>query len=318
MGKPGEAKDRGQGERDAGRFEGSPVPLMSVAVAICAVSFSAILIRWSEAPPLAIAFYRMLFTVVLLSPFAVTTMRRELKERPLGSMELTQLVIIGIILSCHFALWITSLTLTTVASSVLLVTFHPVFVGVIGFYLLKETLSRTNVAGILIAILGTFVLLWGDLSPEGGDLLSQPMIIGDIMAFLGGLAAGTYILGGRYFRRARRGLITYVFIVYLACTISLFIMCLASGVPLAYPPREMGLFIVMALGPGILGHTLYNWTLRYVKAAVVSVSLLGEPIGSSILAFILLSEAPSSLTLVGGVAILAGIYLAAMGLEKKG
>jgi drug/metabolite transporter (DMT)-like permease len=223
-------------------------------------------------------------------------------------------MLVGVILSFHFALWITSLMLTTVASSVILVTFHAVFVGILGYYLLGETLSKKNIAGICIAFLGTAILVYGDFTPTEGDLLSQEAIIGDILAFLGGIMAGAYILAGRYFRRTR-DLITYVFIVYSGCALSLLVMCIVTGTPFYYPPNEFLLFLLMAVGPGIMGHTLYNWALKYVKATVVSVSLLGEPIGSSLLAFILLNETPSSLVVMGGAAILIGIYMTAMGME---
>lgn len=303
-------------EKGEDRSEGSSISLLGVAVALCAVSTSAVLIRWSEAPPLSIAFYRLLFTLFLLAPFALTSMREDLKKNPLSRQDLGKLVSIGIVLSFHFALWITSLTMTTVASSVLLVTFHPVIVGILGFYLLGERLSKVNVLGIGVAFIGTFVLLWGDLSLGFEEPFSETAIIGDILAFLGGIMAGLYILGGRYFRQTM-SLITYVFIVYSACTVSLLMMCIASGLPFWFPPKEFLLFLAMAIGPGILGHTLYNWSLKYVKATVISVSLLGEPVGSTILAYFLLFETPTSLTVLGGIAILVGIYLAATGLRGK-
>jgi len=296
------------------RFEGSMVPEASIVVAIMAVSFSAILIRWSEAHPLSIALYRMLFTLVLLTPFALTTMKEDLRKNPISTKEAGQIFMIGIVLSFHFALWITSLTMTTVASSVLLVTFHPVFVGVVGYHMLGERLGKVNILGMAIAMIGAFVIVYGDFAPMKGDPFSQKVILGDILAFLGGLAAGTYILAGRHFRK-KMSLITYVFILYYGCTVSLLIMCLIAGADFHYPPKEFLLFLLMALGPGILGHTFYNWSLRYVKATVVSVSLLGEPIGSSLLAYLLLFEVPSNITLIGGVAILMGIYLTASGLK---
>jgi drug/metabolite transporter (DMT)-like permease len=197
----------------------------------------------------------------------------------------------------------------------LLVTFHPIFVGIVSYYALKERLSRYNVLGMGIALVGTFVLLYGDFEKGGGGSFTSTAVIGDILAFLGGLCAGGYILAGRYFRRTI-GAMTYVFFVYLGCTISLLIMCLIAQAPFVYPPKEFVLFFLLALGPGIFGHTVYNWALKYVRATVVSVSLLGEPIGSSTMAFFLLNEAPPALTLVGGIGILVGIYLTAMGHDE--
>ena len=174
-------------------------------------------------------------------------------------------------------------------------------------------MGRANVLGMAIAMTGVMVLVYGDFAPSEGKPFSQQVVLGDILAFLGGLAAGLYILAGRHFRKSR-SLITYVFILYYGCTVSLFFMCLVARVDFHYPPEEFVLFLLMALGPGMLGHTLYNWSLRYVKATVVSVSLLGEPIGSSLLAYLLLFEVPSNMTLIGGMAILVGIYLTARGL----
>lgn len=300
-------------------YVGTAWPTLSIAVAIIAVSFASILIKWSSANPLMISFYRLLFTLFLLIPSAATTMRKELKETPLGGKEAALLLGVGVVLACHFALWVTSLTMTTVASSVLLVTFHPVFVGIIAVFFLKERLSKINVIGMAIAFVGTFVLLYGDFTTNSGTSATNPGL-GDLLAFLGGLAAGGYILAGRYFRKTR-GLITYVFMVYLGCTVTLFIMCvvanLTAGVPFVLPPKEYLLFLLMALGPGIFGHTVYNWALKYVKATLVSVSLLGEPIGASILAFLLLAQVPTTLTLIGGVGILIGIYLTAYGMADK-
>ena len=300
-------------------YQDTAWPTLSIAVAIVAVSFASILIKWSSANPLMISFYRLLFTLFLLLPAAATTMRKELKETPLEGKEAAMLLGVGLVLACHFALWVTSLTLTTVASSVLLVTFHPVFVGIISVYFLKERLTKINIIGMVIAFVGTFVLLYGDFTAGSGSSATNSGL-GDLLAFLGGLAAGGYILAGRYFRRTR-GLITYVFMVYLGCTVSLFIMCVivnqTSGVPFVLPPKEYVLFLLMALGPGIFGHTVYNWALKYVKATLVSVSLLGEPIGASILAFFLLAQVPTSWTLIGGVGILIGIYLTAYGMADK-
>lgn len=297
-------------------YEGTPWPTLSIAGAIIAVSFASILIRWSGAHPLTMAFYRMLFTIALLAPFAIKDMRKELKESPLSGKEAGLLFGVGLVLACHFALWITSLTLTTVSSSVLLVTFHPVFVSIVGFYLLKERLSKTNVVGMGIALVGAIVLVYGDFMKNGGGSLTDKSVLGDILAFLGGIAAGIYILAGRFFRRTR-GVMTYAILVYSGAAVSLFIMCIVARAPFVYPPKEFLLFFLMALGPGIFGHTVYNWALKYVKATLVSVSLLGEPIGASLLAFFLLNETPGGLTIVGGIAILIGIYLTASGLSQE-
>ncbi len=286
---------------------------LAVVVAVIAVSFSSILIRWSDAEPLAIAFYRVAFTTLLLFPFVVLGQRSELTE--LGRKKTVILLLIGLVLAVHFSLWITSLELTSVASSVILVTAHPLLVASISHFYLTDRLSGPNFLGIFIAIFGVVLLTYGDLNAGGS--LTGTNALGDILALIAGMCAGIYILGGR---KMRKGIpvITYAFIVYLFCTMFLFIACLLTYTPLhPFSDREYILFLLMALGPGILGHTLYNWSLKHVTATVVSVSLLGEPIGSSLLALLLLNEPLSGSVLLGGPFVLAGILLTSINFKKR-
>lgn len=288
---------------------------LAILVAVLAVSFSAILIRWSDAPALLIALYRLAFTTLLLLPFFILWKRDELRN--LGRRELAVMVSIGLVLSAHFILWITSLELTTVASSVILVTAHPILVAGIEHHLFKERLSRINFIGICIAIFGVIVLASGDLDEPGN-------LWGDFLAWIAGICAGLYILAGRRMRR-NVSLITYATLVYLFCFVFLLAACLVAGTALTeyedgsqMPKNEYLLFFVMALIPGILGHTLYNWSLKHVRASVVSVSLLGEPVGSTLLALILLKETPSSfLVIIGGALTLIGIMMVARRRRKR-
>ncbi len=224
------------------------------------------------------------------------------------------MVAIGLVLSFHFSMWVTSLELTTVASSVILVTAHPILVGSISHFVLKDRLSRLNFIGIFVAIAGIFVLTWGDFT---GGALTSDMALGDVLAFLAGLCAGIYLLGGRKMR-ASISVLTYAFLVYLFCTIFLLIQCLITSTTIfPMPANEYWLFLAMALIPGILGHTLYNWSLKHVTATIVSVSLLGEPIGASILALLILREMPGLFVLIGGPIVLAGILMASMRKRKR-
>jgi drug/metabolite transporter (DMT)-like permease len=278
-------------------------------VAVVAVSFSAILIRWSAADFLAIAAGRMLLSALLLAPFALVMFRAEMFS--LARRDALIMVGIGGVLATHFSLWIASLELTSVASSVVLVTAHPILVGLVGHFLMDERLSKLNAAGIAVGLLGVIILTRGD-ADAGGDTL-----LGDLLAFLGGVAAGVYILAGRRTRQ-RISLPVYAFTVYASCALFLLVAVLVTGAELfTLPAGEWWLFLLMALGPSILGHTMYNWTLRYVPASVVSVSLLGEPIGSSLLAALLLSEVPPEFTIVGGAIILVGIVMATWGVRSR-
>ncbi len=283
-------------------------PELAIMIAVISVSFSAILIRWATAPALAIAFWRLFFTTLLLLPFTLLWKRDEI--RALGWKGMGKTMLIGLVLAAHFSLWLRSLELTTVASSVILVTSHPILVAGISYYLWKEPLSKTNIAGILIAIVGVIVLSYGDLGAGN--------IYGNILAYIAGVCAGLYILAGRRMRRDV-SLLTYAFLVYFWCFIFLFILCLVTSTSLyPYPHEDFILFILMAAIPGILGHTLYNWSLKHVRASVVSVSLLGEPIGSTLLALVLLGESPTSvLVIIGGGLTLLGIMLTARKVRDK-
>jgi drug/metabolite transporter (DMT)-like permease len=282
---------------------------VGVCIAVVAVSFSAILIRWSEADFLAIAAGRMLISTLILAPFALVMYRNELFG--LSRKDALIMVGIGAVLATHFSLWIASLEYTSVASSVILVTAHPILVGVVAHFFMGERLSRLNAVGIAIGLLGVVILTRGDAS--GGS----STLYGDLLALLGGVAAGVYILAGRQTRK-RISLVVYAFVVYASCATFLLIAVVVTGTELfTLPAEEWMLFLLMAIGPSILGHTMYNWTLRYVPASVVSMSLLGEPVGSTALAFLLLSETPPDTAIVGGVVILVGIVMASWGMGAR-
>jgi len=279
-------------------------------ISIVSVSSSAILIRSvSESiSPLTIAFYRLLFTVLLLIPLFIIF--KKYREELLKIDKKTYLIMlsIGVILSFHFAFWITSLDYTTVASSVILVTAHPVIVAPVAYFLLKEKLSVLNIFGIVFSLSGVFILVYGNY---GFGVESYNTFLGNIYAILGGIFAGLYILGGRKIRKTV-SVIPYAFVVYLVSTVIIFFMCILSESKLnGISIRDYELFILMAFIAGILGHTMYNWSLKYIKASLASVALLGEPLGSTILAFLTpwINEIPTEYTFIGGIIILSGIYL---------
>jgi drug/metabolite transporter (DMT)-like permease len=282
---------------------------LAILIAVIAVSFSAIFIRWSDAHPLVIATYRMGITSLILLPLVVVRNLEDLKK--IRRREYFFMIAIGMVLALHFGTWITSLKETSVASSVILVTSHPLFVAIISHYIFREKLKTIGYVGIIIAFFGIIILTVGDFGLGGSNFR------GDILALIGSIAAGTYILGGRKARRSVP-LVPYVFIVYSICTICLLAASIIISAPLyPLPLREYELFILMAIVPTILGHTFYNYALKFVKAQIISVSLLGEPIGSSILAYVLLSESAPQLTIIGGCLILPGIYLAYIGRKRE-
>jgi len=279
-------------------------PRLALLISIIAVSTASILIRMSDSPPLAIAAYRMVFSTLLLLPFFV-------QFDGLGNMRMMSakgvagLMGIGVVLAIHFASWITSLSFTTVASSVVFVHIDPIFVAIVSHFLLKEKVTRRMVAGIAVAFIGTTLIAMGDAG------VGELNLYGDLLALVGGVMLGIYILGGRVVRR-NLDLTSYVTPVYATASLVLVLMSLLSGIPLTgYPMDEYVLFFAIALVPMIFGHTVYNWALRYVSAPLVSMSLLGEPVGASILALLFLDEVPSFMVILGGVVTLVGILLCA-------
>jgi drug/metabolite transporter (DMT)-like permease len=283
-------------------------PLLALVVAVVAVSTSAILIRWSHAPSSVAAFYRVLFTTLLLVP--VSTVRYRTAFARLTARDWLVATASGLALAAHFAAWFESLSWTTVAASVTLVQTQPVFVAVGAVVLLGERFNRRMAAGIAIVLVGSALLSAGDFL-SGSIFAGADPLYGDTLALLGAVAAAGYVLAGRSLRQ-HLPVIPYVIVVYSVCAVGLLAWLLGQGASLGpYPPREWLLFFGMAVGPGIFGHTVVNWALAHVESSVVSVTLVGEPVGSTLLALVLLGEVPPALTVVGGAVVLAGIVLTA-------
>ena len=281
-------------------------------ISIVSVSFASIFIVsiQENVPSLTIAFYRLFFTTLLIIPlvFLRSKTRKELFNLPHSTYYI--MIIIGVILAAHFALWITSLKITSVASSVILVTAHPLLVGPVSHFLFKEKLSFVNAFGIALSVSGVFILVYGNYGFASGVI---DTLEGNILAILGGVAAGLYILGGRKIRRTV-SVGTYAFVVYGVGTLVLFFICLFFNSALcSFSFVDYAIILLMAIVAGIFGHTLYNWTLEHVRASLASVVLLGEPLGSTLLAFVIpwINQIPSQYTILGGGIILVGIYLTA-------
>jgi len=282
-------------------------PGVGLAVAVVAVSTGAILVRLSDAPATVAAFYRVLFTTLPLVPVALWRYRSDFGR--IGRRDLLFATLSGVALAIHFASWFESLTWTSVAASVTIVQSQPLFVALGAWLLLDERLSVRIVAGILLAVVGMVTMALGDLL--SGVLVGPNPLYGNALALLGAVMAAGYVLAGRSLRQ-RVSLVPYVVVVYSVCTVVLLGIALAQGAQLTgYPAREWALFAGLALGPGLFGHTVINWALAHLRSSVVSVSLLGEPVGSTLLAVLLLSEVPTLFTVGGGVVVLAGIAVTA-------
>ena len=277
----------------------SPVLILGV----CASSWAAVLIRLCDAPALVVAAYRLGIAAAIVLPLAILRHRRELGLLP--SRDRLALLLSGALLGLHFAFWISSLYHTSVASSVLLVSTNPVWVGLGGWLLLKEPMGLRTALGTAVSLLGTAIVAlagWGT---------GQHAFTGDILALAGAVSVSGYLLIGRS-QRQRLGLVPYVALVYTTAALVLLLLALGAGHTLTgYSGRTYLFFVLLALGPQLLGHSSLNYAVKHVSPAVVALALLAEPIGSSGLAYLVLGETPAPVLFLGAAVILTGIALAA-------
>ncbi len=272
---------------------------------IVAVSLASILIKFALAeqiPPLVIAASRLGIASLIMTPLAWARARDEIRSLTLGEALLA--LASGVFLALHFAFWISSFDYTSVMSSVVLVATNPLFVALASVILLRESLARSTWIGILVAVAGGFLVGAADLGANGAS------VAGDLLALAGSIAVSGYVLIGRRLR-SKLSLLGYVGVVYSTAALILLTLAIASGASLAgYSPTGYLLLILIALVPQVVGHTAFNYALRYISAALVAVILLSEPVGATLLAVPLLKEIPSPLKLLGGALVLAGILIA--------
>lgn len=276
-------------------------PYLAVLVGVFAVSFSALFVRLCSAPPLIIASYRLLFTFILMAPAAMPG--RFAALRAMNTRELLLSAGSGVFLALHFVTWFTSLKYTSIASSVVIVTTQPVFVVLGSWLFFKEKVPRLAVFGGLLALSGSFVIGAGDFKT------GMTAFFGDLLALAAAVFVSGYILIGRRLRGSVP-LPGYTLVTYGASSLVLIAATLAARVPFyPYPATDWLLFLGLAAVCTVLGHTTFNWVLRYVKASVVSVSILGEPLGAIVWASIFLHEYPTARQLLGGSLIFAGLFI---------
>jgi drug/metabolite transporter (DMT)-like permease len=279
------------------------VRLILVLVAgIVAVSCGSVFIRLAAAPALAVAAYRVLWATVILAPLAASGSIREL--RPLSRGSWGFLVLSGVALALHFALWVASLSYTSVASSVLLVDTTPFFVGIASQWFLRRPAARAFWVGLAVAFLGCVLIFLGDRSS------SRDSLRGNLLALGGAVAVSIYMLVGSRVRQSL-SLLAYVWPVYGISALALLAASYLSGAPLHGFSLKTHLFMfLLGLVPQCIGHTAYNWSLRWLPAGSVALISLAEPVGASLLAWAVLHESLTGIKLAGGTVILLGIYLA--------
>lgn len=269
------------------------------------------------APSLVIAALRLTFATLLLAPIALTRHRTELQN--LTRNQATLGVVSGLFLAVHFATWISSLEYTSVASSVVFVSTGPLWVALLSPMLLNEKLTRATVVGLALALLGgtliglsdACVIQNGIQCPELSQVMQGRAMWGNFLALAGAWAVTGYLIIGRKLR-AKMSLIPYIFLVYGMAAVALIVIMLAAGQsPFGYEAKTYGWIFLLAAVPQLIGHSTYNWLLKQLSATLVAITTLAEPIGSAFLAYIFLNELPTNAVALGGLLILAGIYLAA-------
>jgi len=280
-------------------------PSLALISGVLAVSTGAIFAKLAEAPALVIAAYRVGLASLILAPIAWWQARDELLG--LEKKDYMLALLSGFFLALHFSTWISSLSYTSVANSVVLVNTNPLWVGILTPLISKDRLTLMTKIGIVISVIGGAIIGAGDFATGGQALW------GDFLALLGSICAAVYLLLGRNLRR-KLSLIAYVIICYGSAAIILWVLVIALGLQVVgFSSGTYAAFAGMALISQIIGHTSYNWALKWFSASLIAVSLLGEPIGATILAYIIFDETLTWTKLIGGSLILAAIYLAARG-----
>ncbi|MEK4146872.1 DMT family transporter [Robertmurraya sp. FSL W8-0741] len=274
-------------------------PYFILSVGVIAVSTSAIFVKVSQAPSEVIAFYRLFFSVIIMLPVFLIKYASEL--RLITKRDWLFSLVAGVFLAFHFILWFESLNYTSVASSTVLVTLQPLFAFVGTYVFFKERFSVRAIFCGVMAIIGSFIISWGDFKISGSALF------GDILALIACALVTAYLMFGQSVRK-RVSLITYTFVVYAISAITLFIYVLILGQPLMnYPTSDWLYFILLAIIPTLLGHTLFNWSIKWLSTSTISMAILLEPIGATILAYYLLNEKIMLTQILGGLIVMASL-----------
>ena len=276
-------------------------PYITLFIGVLSVSFAAIFIRLADAPPLVIATYRLAIASAILIPIASIKSRQSLNK--LSRHDIFLILLSSVFVALHFGLWITSLSYTSIASSVVLVTAHPAFVAIISYFLWNERLDKLTTGGIAVAFIGIIFINYG------GFIFGPQVILGDLLALIAGFAMGAYLIIGRQLR-ARIDILTYLTILYTCSAAILLLATVASGYSFfGYSTTTYVMLVLLALVPQLIGHSSLNLAVRLIPVIFVSVAILGEPVGATILGYFILDETPTANEIIGGLLILSGIFL---------
>ena len=280
-----------------------------IVIGLLAISSASIFIKKCAAPPLVIASYRLVLASVFY--WGLAGFRKINVPGKFSRSQLKIATISGVFLTIHFVTWISSLKYTSVASSVALVQSAPIFVVLGGILFLREKPTLQVILGVLITIAGGVIISLHDFS------FDKSAFWGNLLAVAGAFGAAGYMLAGRKLRESV-DLVSYVTLVYSVTAVFLVVITLLNRDSLVgYSPQIYGLLFAIAMVPQVIGHTSFNWALKYLSATTVSIIILGEPVGASILAIFFLSENLSLMTIVGGLIIIAGVVVVILAEARK-
>lgn len=297
---------RGHSEQPKNDRPGLP-PKVGLAVAVIALSLPAIFIRLAGAEGLPIAFLRLLIASVLLWPFAYRKVFQT--WRSIDHAQRRQVILAGIFLGLHLLFWVTSVTKTTVASAAFLIITQPILVAVLAHFMLGERLNRWRVYAVILALIGSGLINGGDIA------LGEKYLWGDFLALIGSVLASFYIIAGRKVR-PNIDLLPYITLLYSIAALTLVPFCIVMKAPLfSLTPKAYFWILMLALVPTLIGHTMYNWALRYLKAFTVNAGIIVEPIGATLLAWFLFHEKPGQWLYPGAALLGVALFLAFRGEE---
>lgn len=283
------------------------LPLL-LLIGIVAISFSSIFVRWSNAPVSVTAMYRLVLTTLLMLPF-LWKYREEIRR--ISIRDWLGLALSGLALGLHFLLWMGSLKLTTVASSTAILALEPVFVLIGACLFLKQRTNTFAVISMLIAITGAILIGYGDWG------LTGPALLGDLLSLLGTIAVAIHMLMGKsLLNRVPAFLYSFFVFAFAAAVLAVYNLGLKFSFT-DYDAKEWGIFLLMAIVPTLFGHYLFNWLLKFMRPESVSMSVLGEPLGATVLAYLLLGETVTWLQAAAGVLLLLGVWLFLLSNEKQ-
>lgn len=277
-------------------------PKLILFLGVLGISISAILVRMSNAPSLVLATYRMMWTVFILVPFSLKKALPEIKC--IQKKDAAIAILAGIFFALHFTFWFESLKFTTIACSTVLVDTDVIFASV-GFCLFMHgTIPKKGIIAIVITILGSV------LTALSGGINSEGSFYGNMLALIAAVLIAAFTLIGKYMRSRNITTSAFTLIAYPTCLVTLLILDFSTGTPIiGYEIKELFIGLGMAVFCTLLGHSVLNWTLKFLSPGYVSAVKLCEPIFATILGMIIFKEIPSVIQVIGAIIIISGVYL---------